>query len=311
MSNIGGQLNLVVACVIFLITIGVLVVDKSKLLKENPFLKHALFFWLGEWFCLIIIWLMQTFGSGSYRIWLLVTIDFQSMLGIAFCVAFLMGKEYLWQTTVSKVGLLYLVLFLFDVGVGLYVHQMKYPTNPTYYWTAPSQILSIIAYSSLGLVFFLRYGLNAIPLVIACVFYAALQRPIYGATFFDPASASQKTALALAAGKALVGSTFFSLFFERASSYECIKPIPNIHLLISYKQEALRGFGTLVAVSMGVLVLVLLRSAISAEDVWAGVGTAGKYLLGLAAPIAMARFIQVVYRLFYPVDRPEAGNAVD
>jgi hypothetical protein len=311
MSNIGGQLNLVVACVIFLITVGIFVVDKSKLLKDNPFLKHALFFWLGQWFCLIVLWLIQTFGSGSYKIWLLAIIDLQSMFAIAFSVAFLMGKEYRWQTAISKLGLLYLVLFLFDVGVGLYVHQMNYPTNPTYYWTAPSQILSIVAYSSLGLVFFLRYGLNAAPLVIACVFYAALQRPVYGAIFLDPASASQNTLLALAAGKTLVGSTFFSLFFEPARNYECIRPISDVHRLISYRQEALRGFGTLVAVSLGVLLLVLLRRAISPEDIWSGVGTTGMYLLGLAAPIVMARFIQFVYRFFHPLDRPEAGNAAD
>lgn len=56
-------------------------------------------------------------------------------------------------------------------------------------------------------------------MLAACIFYATLQSPIYGALFGLPSDELSHVRLALAFGKALLGAIFYWLFLEQATSY--------------------------------------------------------------------------------------------
>lgn len=226
-----NELNLVVSIAVWAIAFFVLLLPKERkpaTLRANPFLVNILWYWFAQWLCLILNWLLLVFRVEDLT-WILLLADLQSLLAIGFSISFLMGSNYpaYRGRVIGSLVLLFTVFLIFDVGTGLHVRNIGSPASLLQNWRlAPSQVLSVVADGFLALAFLFRYGTSALPIILACIAYAALQHPAYQSLVTPAERANAR--LVLAVGKVFLGSTFCATFFQRAANYDPIKlPIPD------------------------------------------------------------------------------------
>jgi len=270
-------LNFVSAAGILLIGIATFVFQSSGLLQLR-FMKHAFGFWLGQWFSFTLVWMIEAWGHFHNKTVDLVFSDVQSMLALGLCWSLFRGEEYQWQKPVGFLSLGTLVVVLYDTFFALVIVPLS-NGDPTFlrYWIAPSEVLSAVAFCLLAAVFLLRYGKVALPFSIASLLYAVVQRPAYEAVFVAP-EGSQSIRLALAAGKAFVGCTFYAVIFHEAGHYKPIK--------IEHPSTPNFDFVGFIVRAVGTLLILSLCGTIAAwtfgpPDAWHLLWSAAAWLFGV------------------------------
>ena len=312
--DLSNLLNLAIALMVLLI--GAFCLIKSQLLKEYDFLNSAFIFWMGQWLFFVLLWTVVAFDAGPTSA--LIFADIQSICALCFWLAFSAGED--WEKSgKSEVKILLVVcsfILLFDFIFGLYIWKgIVPPDRPDHQllsiWTAPSQVLSVLAYIFLGLGFWLRYGRPGISMSIICLIYTALQRPAYVAVFIDPPG-SRPVVFSLAIGKALLASVFYYLFFERASNYKrlVILPVQRAPKLIPV--EAIRKcVFTLVIILLGTAIIVYLYSpnSFKFKDTWSSLNNKLELWLGIPAASVLLAVVTWLFRKPANSDSSNDDNA--
>jgi hypothetical protein len=295
----GAWLNLLVSILVFVV--GLLYCFRAPL-RKNKFLRVIFAFWLGQWFVFALSWWRIVSIGPDYLV--LALGDLQSLLAIGFSIAFLFGQDLKnrWRQILTGLALTYVVLIVINAvsSVGILAGRSEAREGFTQLflaqWASTGQVMSLIALCALGLSFVLRYGRLGLFMLAACIFYATLQSPIYGALFGTSIEPSY-VRLALAFGKTLLGAIFYWLFFEPAIGYARIN-IPVAPAPPFDWRGLLRRGGVFVLLG---LVVVLFAYTIVPSASAELAATIKSIALRMAGSVgALIAVITLVYRLLSP-----------
>jgi len=295
----GAWLNFLVSLLVFVV--GLLYCFRAPL-RKNRFLRIIFAFWLGQWFAFTLSWWRIISVGPDFLV--LALGDLQSFLALGFSIAFLFGQDLKnrWRQILTGLALTYIVLIVInsvssagilagrsEAGEGfmqLFLEQ----------WASTGQVMSLIALCALGLSFVLRYGRLGLFMLAACVFYATLQSPIYGALFGASIEPSY-VRLALAFGKTLLGAIFYWLFFEPAIDYARIN-IPVAPAPPFDWRGLLRRGG--VFVLLGLVVVVFAYTIVHSASVELAATIKSIALRMIGSVGALITVITLLYRLLSP-----------
>ncbi len=218
--------NAVAAGVILAWGVGLAFVYRATL-KKNRWMLHALGFWLFQWLVFPFTYLYFHLNPGPPGIWLLPLVDLQSAFAVGFFLAYLYGESYRPLVTWITLGVIVGVLAAWGLWLGSEAVTTAVGSQWRYAWVSLSEVVSATALVMMGGVFVLRYGLFALLPLIANIFYAALQRPIYSGVFVS-LNPQPKWFLAVAVGKIIIGSLFYLFFFTPLEKYPVLAlPSPD------------------------------------------------------------------------------------
>ncbi len=227
--------NAISAATVLLVGIGLLFANRDAL-RQRPWMRHALGFWLVQWVVFgIIYWYIHANHTGLPGLWLLPLVDLQSTFAVGFFIAFLYGRAYEPGTAWISLAILFGTLLVVGLWVGSEAVNSAAGSQWRYAWVALSEVISATALVAMGGVFMFRYGLIALPSLVTNVVYAALQRPIYAGLFVS-LNPQPKWFLTVALGKLLVAYFFYAYFFAFLESYEPLalpSPKPEVEKIVS------------------------------------------------------------------------------
>lgn len=258
-AKFAQQLNSAVSFA--LLAFGVLL-SVGPFLKKHKYLRPAYMWWLLQWMAFFFVWILSAFLERQNHFEkpiMLAFADFATIATLAFSLTYLKGRDARFVTGLKALSWVLFLFVCYNFGFYQYM-QYAGPDNPTLLitWTAPSQVLSVIGYCAFAGVFLLRYGSVGTSVAFASVIYAILQRPAYF-DVFQATSRSAWVAFSLAAGKTLVGITFYSLFFVEAADYERIK-IRLTEDNSKYSKFRYHAIGCFILVVVAALVVALLHN---------------------------------------------------
>ncbi len=215
--NNAGYLNLGFSALVFAAGVIIFRFHQPEVFTKYPYTRIAFGFWIFQW--LGFMFIFAIFDSTSVGLgWLLAMVDLQSVFALGFSIVFLAGDEFNWKQSVFDLGVIYLVLIVWNLA---FIGAAS-KSSPIDIWRAtwifPSEVLSALALGLMAVVFLMRYGWPAAPFAIIDFLYIVLQRPVYEAKFIEQHAEPIWTVL-LAVFKVLLGGLFYTMFFLQAKNY--------------------------------------------------------------------------------------------
>ena len=216
------RLNIGISVMMLLAGLFIFFFFPPEIFKKYPYTRQAFLFWTLKWSILSCTWTLAHYLQFEKHL-ILMTSDLSSMLSLAFCWAFLSGKELKWRQFIQLAYIFIpLTLWNFEFHGGQLL-------------IFPSEIVTFTAIAMTALVFGLRMGPLAISFVCVFLTAAMFQIPAYNQLILhSDLNVNLLAQPSLAAGKLLSGSIFYAMFsFSPASAnFGTIKlpRVPRIHV---------------------------------------------------------------------------------